>query len=401
MNKINLVVPIAGLGKRFKDEGYAIPKPLIHIKDKTIIEHSMESIRWKDCNLIFIVRSEDVANFNIDQYLKQKFGPDTKVIQVSYQTQGSVCSVLLAAEYINNDSPLCVWCSDVYFEMKISSILSSAGPIRFDPYKDVPEHLDGFLLTFKSNSSNYSYVKLNEAGFVEKVAEKMVISEWANAGLYFFRRGSQFVKYAIQMIEKNDKTNSEFYLAPMYNYLISDGLKVGTKEVEKIHIFGTPSEYRFYKDCVLNHFGCGVIGIACDHSAYELKERLKEILDGMKLHYIDYGTYSERAADYVDYSSLLIKGMKEGDCTHGFLLCRTGAGQNMFANRFKHIRSVLINDNFTAEMAISHNCANVFCIPSKYVTKEQLWEMIGVLSVTSFSGGRHEVRVRKIMETET
>jgi choline kinase len=226
MKKYNLLIPIAGLGSRFVKENYFLPKPLILVDNRSIIEWTMDCVDHSECNIIFIVRKEHIVDFNIDGYLKTRFGNDVTIIPVDKTTDGAVCSCLLAEEYINNDLPLIIHCSDIYFEPK------------FDPSQFDSVDTDGVILTFKSNSKNYSYVELNEQSLVTKTAEKQVISPNAAVGIYWYRKGSDFVKYAKDMIQRNIRTNNEFFICPLYNIFIEKDCKILTKPVEKMHVFG-------------------------------------------------------------------------------------------------------------------------------------------------------------------
>ena len=123
MKNINVVLPIAGLGKRFVDGGYETPKPLIKVGNKTILEKSLESLEYIDCNLIFIVRQEHVEQFKIDEFIKSKFGEDCKIIVIDYVTEGALCTCLLAEEYINKEEPLVIFTPDCYFEPKFTPSL--------------------------------------------------------------------------------------------------------------------------------------------------------------------------------------------------------------------------------------------------------------------------------------
>ena len=217
---------------------------------------------------------------------------------------------------------------------------------------------DGLILTFKSNSTNYSYAKVDRDGYVTETAEKKAISSNACVGIYGFKKGSDFCKYAREMIERDMRTKNEFYISPLYNLLVNDGKKILTEQVDKMHIFGTPDEFHFYKDNVIRRIGDKPIAICSDHSGFEAKETLKEVLDKHGLEYIDFGTILNKDCDYRDYIAQAVKSIGERDCDFGFGFCRTGQGVNICANKYKGIRSALIYDDFAMEMAIRHNCAN-------------------------------------------
>jgi dTDP-glucose pyrophosphorylase len=225
-----LLVPMAGKGQRFIDDGFDTPKQLINVGKKLMIDWSFDSIEWRDCKIIFIVRSEQIVNNKLESVLKERFGDDITIIPVNYNTEGTVASCLLAREYIDNESPLFITTLDVYFRP------------HFNPNMIDVNLFDGCILTFKANNPAYSYSEVDENGIVLKTAEKEVISNKASVGLYCFSKGKDFVKYGDMMIENNIRTRGEFYVCPLYNLLIEDGLKINTLEIDEMYHMGTPSE---------------------------------------------------------------------------------------------------------------------------------------------------------------
>jgi RpiB/LacA/LacB family sugar-phosphate isomerase len=383
MKKYNLVLPIAGKAQRFIDAGYMMPKPLILAKGKHVIDWSLESVDTSECNLIFIVRLDHIYNFSIDKILKQKFGDDITIISVDHVTQGALETCLLAGAHIDNDTPLYIYTPDVYF-----------GP-QFNP--SCVGDADGFLLTFLANSPDHSYTDINSDGVATRVVEKEVISEHANVGLYYFKTGEMFLKYAWEAMNKKLMIKGEYYIAPIYNYMIRDGLKVTACDTEKMHILGTPATFEFFCDRVLPKFGQKPIALACDHSGFELKEQAREILDEYQIPYIDCGTYVNKPCDYFDYVSQSASLINNNDCDFGLSFCRSGQGVNISGNKAGLI-SALCFDEFTAEMAVRHNCANHFAVPSKYVDKDMLRKMIQIWFTTTFDGGRHFTRLNKVIK---
>jgi RpiB/LacA/LacB family sugar-phosphate isomerase len=382
--KPNILVPMAGLGSRFIKEGFKVPKQLINIKDKHLIDISLDCLDYEGCNLIFVVRDETVYNYHMDDLLRKKFGDDIKVVVLDKLTDGSVCSCLYAEEYIDNDAPLIIHTLDIEFR-----------PV-FNPHIMNDLDGDGLLLTFKSNSANYSYAKVNENGFVTETAEKKAISNDACVGIYGFKKGSDFCKYAREMIERDLRTKNEFYISPLYNLLIEDGKKIRTEPVDKMHVFGTPDEFHFYKDNVTRRLGDKPIAVCSDHSGFEAKETFKKVLEDNGYEYIDFGTILNKDCDYRDYISQAVKSINERDCDYGFGFCRTGQGVNICANKYKGIRSALIYDTFSMQMAIRHNCANFFAIPSRGVDYETLDRYLYLCANHTFDGGRHQIRIQEL-----
>ena len=289
MKKTNILIPIAGRGQRFVDQGYVMPKQLIMVDDKQMIDWSLDSITKKEeCNLIFAIRRDHVSNFSLDKILKSRYGNDIKIIIIDKITRGSVETCLQAEEYIDNDDPLIVYTLDVFFE-----------PF-FDP-TNIDHNINGSILTFKSNNPAYSYAELDKDKKVIRTAEKEVISENAAVGVYTFTKGSEFVKYGKQMIDQNLTTNNEFYICPLYNLMIQDGCIVKTEDVEKMHLMGTPEELNFFVTHSLKTFGVKPIALCADHSGFEAKNSLKKILDRNNIAYIDFGTHVEQSCDYSDF----------------------------------------------------------------------------------------------------
>lgn len=383
--KPNILVPMAGLGSRFIKEGFKVPKQLINIKDKHLIDISLDCLDYEGCNLIFVVRDETVYNFHMDELLRKKFGDDIKIVVLDKLTDGSVCSCLYAEEYIDNDAPLVIHTLDIEFE-----------PV-FNPHIMSDLNGDGLILTFKSNSTNYSYAKVEGIdGHVTETAEKKAISSNACVGIYGFKRGSDFCKYAREMIDRDLRTKNEFYISPLYNLLIEDGKKILTEPVDKMHIFGTPDEFHFYKDNVIRRIGDKPIAVCSDHSGFKAKETFKKVLEDNGYEYIDFGTILNKDCDYRDYIAQAVKSIGERDCDYGFGFCRTGQGVNICANKYKGIRSALIYDNFSMEMAVRHNCANFFAIPSREIDYEILDRYLYLCANHTFDGGRHQIRIQEL-----
>ena len=384
MKKYNLLLPIAGKAQRFIDAGYTMPKALILAKNKHVIDWAMDSVDTKDCNLIFMVRVDHVYNFSIDKILKQKFGEDITIVKLNKVTRGALETCTLAREHIDNDLPLIVYTPDVHF-----------GPV-FNP-DTISNDSDGFLLTFTANSPDHSYSEYDEEGIVSNVVEKEVISKEANVGLYHFKSGKTFLKYADEMIQNQIMYKNEFYIAPMYNLMIRDGLKITAANTEKMHVLGTPHQFEFFCKRVITRFGDRPIALASDHSGYVAKKQCKDVLDNLAIPYIDVGTYTDKACDYPDYVLQVTRLIKANDCSHGISFCRSGQGANITANKVDGIISALCFDEYTAEMAVKHNCANHFAIPSKYVDKATMQKIIEALLKSSFDGGRHFTRLYKFL----
>ena len=229
-NKMNVLIPMAGAGKRFFDAGYVFPKPLIEVDNKPMIQWVIESLNLQ-ANYIFIIQKEHQEKYNIKSVLKI-LQPECKIIELDHLTEGAACTTLLAKKYINSSDPLIIANSDQYISWNSSKAL----------YDFNSKNLDGAILTFEAIHPKWSYAKCNEEGFVTEVAEKKVISKNATVGVYYWKHGSDYVKSAEEMIEKNIRVNNEFYVCPVYNEFLAKNKKVKIHNVDKMWGLGTPED---------------------------------------------------------------------------------------------------------------------------------------------------------------
>ena len=183
-NKMNVLIPMAGAGKRFFDAGYVFPKPLIEVENKPMIQWVLESLNL-NANYIFIIQKEHQKKYNIKSVLKI-LQPNCKIIELDEITEGAACTTLLAKKYINNSDPLIIANSDQYINWNSSKAL----------YDFNSKNLDGAILTFEAIHPKWSYAKCDEDGFVTEVAEKKVISKNATVGVYYWKHGSDYVSSA-------------------------------------------------------------------------------------------------------------------------------------------------------------------------------------------------------------
>jgi dTDP-glucose pyrophosphorylase len=234
--KLNVLIPMAGAGSRFAQAGYTFPKPLIEVRGKPMIQVVVENLNI-EANYIFLVQKDHYETYNL-KYLLNLIAPGCKIVQVDGITEGAACTTLLAKEHIDNDAPLVMANSDQFVEWNSNECM----------YAFSADSIDGGILTFKATHPKWSYAKLNEDGFVSEVAEKKVISDEATVGIYYWRHGSDYVKYAEQMIDKNIRTNGEFYTCPVFNEAISDGKKIRVKNIEKMWGIGTPEDLNYFLD---------------------------------------------------------------------------------------------------------------------------------------------------------
>ena len=227
---LNILIPMAGAGTRFKEAGYIFPKPLIEIDNKPMIQWVIESLKLEG-NYIFIVQKQHQEKYNINSVLKI-LKPNCKIIELDHITEGAACTTLLAKKFINSGNPLIIANSDQYILW--NSIKSM--------YNFNSKKIDGGILTFEAIHPKWSYAKVDKNNLVSEVAEKKVISKNATVGVYYWKKGSDYVKYAESMIKKNLRIKNEFYVCPVYNEAIREKKKIIIDKVKEMHGLGTPDD---------------------------------------------------------------------------------------------------------------------------------------------------------------
>ena len=232
--RLNVLIPMAGAGSRFEKAGYTFPKPLIDVEGEPMIKLVSENINM-DANFIYIVQKSHREKYNLDTLLNL-VSPGCKIVEVDGITEGAAVTTLLAKEHIDNDSPLVMANSDQFIDWDSNEFM----------YKMSETNADGGIVTFKATHPKWSFAKLDENGYVTEVAEKNPISDIATVGIYYWSKGSDYVKYAEQMIERNVRVNNEFYVCPVFNEAIGDGKKIRTYEIQTMWGLGTPEDLNVY-----------------------------------------------------------------------------------------------------------------------------------------------------------
>ncbi len=236
---MNIVIPMAGLGSRFSDAGYELPKPFIDVNGKPMISRVMDNLMHQDAHFFLLANAQHLQRFPEMVAEISRSHPVT-FIPVSRVTEGTACTVLYARKVLNLDQPVVVANSDQIVDIDFNDFIKDAG------LRD----LDGSIMTFVDQERNpkWSFAELSAEKLVMRVREKEPISEFATVGIYHFKRASDLLDGIIQMIIENDRTNNEFYICPVYNYLIGDGMKVGIFNIEpsQMHGIGTPVDLNSY-----------------------------------------------------------------------------------------------------------------------------------------------------------
>ena len=235
---MKILIPMAGEGSRFSREGYTFPKPLIELNGRPMIQNVIDNLDF-DCDYIFLVRKSHIDKYpGILNTLEHATKGNCDIVVVDSLTEGAACTTLLAKEFINNDDDLLIANSDQFIEYSRQNFLTMK---RLSG-------VDSIVFTFSAVHPKWSFVKMDSHGFVTEVAEKKPISNVATCGIYWYKKGSDFVKYAERMIDKDIRVNGEFYIAPVYNELIADGKTLIPFYVHKMWGLGTPEDLKYFLD---------------------------------------------------------------------------------------------------------------------------------------------------------
>lgn len=240
---MNIIIPMASKSSHFPESEFHFPKPLIEIASKTIIEHVVTNLSFQtsETRFIFVVSAEDCRKFYLHNTIELITDGRAIVLVIDREAKGSACSALMAIEHVQPDKPLLIANSDQIFDESVESLIH--------PFSSA----DAGVVTFDSVHPRWSYVRLDNNGFVVEAAEKKPISRNAIAGLYYFSRGSDFVDSAMQMIRKDVNIEGRYYIAPTLNQMVLAGKKIVTRQVstERYHTLYTPQKIREYENYLL------------------------------------------------------------------------------------------------------------------------------------------------------
>jgi UDP-N-acetylglucosamine diphosphorylase / glucose-1-phosphate thymidylyltransferase / UDP-N-acetylgalactosamine diphosphorylase / glucosamine-1-phosphate N-acetyltransferase / galactosamine-1-phosphate N-acetyltransferase len=236
---MNIVMPMAGRGSRFAEIGIEVPKPLIDVQGRPMYAWATESLPLDLANkLIFICLQNHLRNRALADDIRSRYARwNPEIIPLDEVTDGQACTVLKAAAWIENDEPLLIYNADTFCRTTLSKRLPSVSP-----------QVAGLIGVFRASGDKWSFARADAQGRVLEVAEKRRISDWASTGLYYFRRGRDFVDHARQMIADNERSGNEFYVAPVYNRLIATGAEILIDPAEEVWVLGTPEDLQHFHD---------------------------------------------------------------------------------------------------------------------------------------------------------
>lgn len=235
MIRVHLIMPMAGGGQRFS--GFDVPKPMILLNDRPFFFWAVQSVcKYIDVeDITFVVLQKHVQDYGIDEEIR-KYYPDSGIVVIPELLNGAVLTCKEAVKEIIDDKPILFNdCDHAFCSTKLYSFL-----------REGTDDLDGALLTFKADSPNFSYVKYDGGGHVIGTVEKVVVSNDAICGAYYFKNKQVFISSSDEYLSNCEY--SEFFMSGVYNELIEQGGKVATFPVDEHIPFGTPDEYAKAKD---------------------------------------------------------------------------------------------------------------------------------------------------------
>lgn len=229
---------MSGGGTSFIQAGYTFPKPLIDVNGMPMIQLVIENLVPKSNHSFIFIPKKEYEKYSLHQIFNNATKGNFTSIPLILPTQGALCSVLNAVDLINNDQELIIANADQVVDVDIEKY------IQFSRHSKA----DGVIMTFKGHHPKWSYARVDKKGSVLEVAEKKVISDQATAGIYYFKKGSSFVKAAFSMIEKNIRFNNDFYVCPVFNEMILDNKQIINWEIKQsqMHGLGTPEDLNNY-----------------------------------------------------------------------------------------------------------------------------------------------------------
>lgn len=235
---MNFVIPMAGYGSRFATAGFKRPKMLLEAHGKTLLEWSLASLPLEIADtVIFVGLQNHEDEYQLSGVIKKLYPAlNNKFLFLKEPTRGQAETVFLSLSLCDALKPLVIYNIDTYF---YSPTLKQ---------KLLDNRHDGVLSYFTSSENRFSFAAADEeTGFVNEVKEKEVISTHALTGLYTFKTVTDFSAAYTYHVNNGLTTKGEYYIAPMYNYLIKKGKKYVLDEAIEHHILGTPEEYENFR----------------------------------------------------------------------------------------------------------------------------------------------------------
>ncbi len=244
MKNLKIIITMAGNGSRFKKIGYTVPKHEIIANDKSLFTWSLLSLSdFFDCEFIFLVRKDNYRLENIESELKALSITKYTILEIDELTSGQADSALCADSVLSNDDSVLIYNIDTHI---------NPGVIK---KTDISDNCDGFLHSFEAVGDSWSFVDFDQDYNVTRVTEKVRISKYGTIGLYYFKEWKTYCNVLNENSQKIIDVYNETYIAPLYEYMIEQGLNVKTKVVpaNSLHILGTPDDLKQFDNDFLKN----------------------------------------------------------------------------------------------------------------------------------------------------
>ena len=223
-----VVMPMAGRGSRYATQGFEIPKPMINVAGQPMILWALKSLEGLSVSrVVFVVLREHEERWNVKKLVSNKISAPLDFVLLDTITEGQLCTVLAAKEYLAPEEDVLIAASDTLVQSKLQSDIAD---IRYD----------GIISVANLPGEQWSFARTDKKGMVVEVAEKKRISEHASTGLYYFRRAAELIAYGEDMIRKHEKTRGEYYVIPVYQKMIEHGAFIGISRATAMWDMGTP-----------------------------------------------------------------------------------------------------------------------------------------------------------------
>lgn len=226
---MNVLWLMAGGNDAFERAGFPYPKNLVEIAGRALIEHVVDgfaSVKRLTDSRIYVIGNDEDRRFHTASVIRL-LDPGARVIKAPGSTAGAACTALLACAGIDNDSPLLIVNGDIVVRSDIASALEEFSQ----------RDLDGGVIVFDDVHPRWSYVRVDDREMIVEAAEKRPISRLATAGVYYFRRGADYVESAKSMIRKQAAIDGRFYVCPCYNEMVLAGKSLGIHRIERSDYF--------------------------------------------------------------------------------------------------------------------------------------------------------------------
>lgn len=233
---MKVLIPLAGRGSRFKEAGYEQVKPLIPIIKVPMIRWALKNLKAAPEDMVFYILQQHIDAARLDEKLKSLFSEKITIVPVDKVTEGAPMTLLLGKEHFDNDDEVIVWNGDQFFDEDMLEMI-----------KGLPADCAGMIPVFNSNLTRFSYVKTDENMDILETAEKVPISNFATVGVYYFRKGKDFIWAIDEMVRKDIRRGNEFFVCPTYNELIARGDKIRAVKIENAWPLGTPEDVEHFE----------------------------------------------------------------------------------------------------------------------------------------------------------